>query len=48
MDTAALLNALAFVGTCTALDRWTAGRLDKETGEAIPLDKGQSDMTSGG
>lgn len=44
----AVLGALAFVGACTALDRWTAGRLDKETGEAIPLDKGQSDMTSGG
>lgn len=44
----AVLGALAFVGACTALDRWTAGRLDKDTGEAIPLDKGQSDMTSGG
>jgi hypothetical protein len=44
----AVLGAPAFVGTCTALDRWTAGRLDKDTGEAIPLDKGQSDMTSGG
>jgi hypothetical protein len=42
----AVLGALAFVGACTALDRWTAGRLDKETGEAIPLDKGQSDVTS--
>ena len=41
----AVLGALACVGACTALDRWTAGRLDKETGEAIPLDKGQSDMT---
>jgi hypothetical protein len=41
----AVLGALAFVGACTALDRWTAGRLDKETGEAIPLDKGQSDVT---
>lgn len=44
----AVLGALAFVGGCTALDRWTAGRLDKDTGEAIPFDKGQSDMTSGG
>lgn len=44
----AVLGALAFVGACTALDRWTAGRLDEETGAAIPLDKGQSDMTSGG
>nr|WP_314445633.1 hypothetical protein [uncultured Sphingomonas sp.] len=44
----AVLGALAFVGACTALDRWTAGRLDQETGEAMPLDKGQSDMTSGG
>jgi hypothetical protein len=42
----AVLGALAFVGACTALDRWTAGRLDKETGEAIPLDTGQSDVTS--
>ena len=41
----AVLGALAFVGGCTALDRWTAGQLDKETGAAIPLDKGQSDMT---
>lgn len=41
----AVLGALAFVGACTALDRWTAGKLDGETGEAIPLDKGQSDMT---
>lgn len=42
----AVLGALAFVGACTAFDRWTAGRVDKETGEAIPLDKGQSDVTS--
>lgn len=41
----AVLGALAFVGGCTALDRWTASRLDKETGEAIPLDKGEADMT---
>lgn len=41
----AVLGALAFVGACTALDRWTAGRLDKETGAAIPLDKGEADLT---
>ena len=41
----AVLGALAFVGACTGLDRWTAGQLDDKTGEAIPLDKGQSDMT---
>jgi hypothetical protein len=41
----AVLGALAFVGACTALDRWTAGRLDKETGETMPLDKGQLDMS---
>jgi len=42
----AVLGALAFVGACTALDRWTAGRLDKETGKAFPLDKGELDMSS--
>ena len=41
----AVLGALAFVGACTALDRWTAGRLDEETGEAFPLDKGELDMS---
>jgi hypothetical protein len=41
----AVLGALAFVGVCTALDRWTAGELDKETGETLPLDKGQLDMS---
>jgi hypothetical protein len=41
----AVLGALAFVGACTALDRWTAGQLDEETGEAFPLDKGQLDMS---
>jgi hypothetical protein len=41
----AVLGALAFVGACTALDRWTAGRLDKETGETMPLDRGQLDMS---
>jgi len=43
----AVFGALAIVGACTALDRWTAGQLDQETGEAIPLDKGQSDMRKG-
>jgi hypothetical protein len=41
----AVLGALAFVGGCTALDRWTAGRLDHETGETMPLDKGQLDLS---
>lgn len=41
----AVLGALAFVGVCTAVDRWTAGELDEETGETMPLDKGQLDMS---
>jgi hypothetical protein len=41
----AVLGALAFVGACTALDRWTAGSLDEETGETMPLDRGELDMS---
>lgn len=41
----AVLGALAFVGACTALDRWTAGKLDRETGAAFPLDKGELDAS---
>lgn len=39
-----VLGALAFVGACTALDRWTAGRLDQETGKAFPRDNGMTDV----
>jgi hypothetical protein len=41
----AVAGALAFVGTVTALDVWTASKLDQETGRALPLDHGQTDMT---
>lgn len=37
-------GALAFVGSVTALDLWTAQALDAETGRALPLDHGQTDM----
>jgi hypothetical protein len=40
----AVAGALAFVGAVTAVDIWTARALDKQTGQAFPLDKGQSDM----
>ncbi|WP_300974179.1 hypothetical protein [Sphingomonas sp. LHG3406-1] len=41
----AILGSLALVGACAALDRWTASALDEETGEVLPLDKGQSDIS---
>jgi hypothetical protein len=40
----AVLGALALVGACAAADRWTASTLDRETGETLPLDKGQTDL----
>ena len=40
----AVAGALAFVGSVTALDLWTARALDRETGRALPLDNGQTDM----
>lgn len=42
---AAIGGALAFVGAVTAVDVWTALRLDTETGRALPLDHGQTDMS---
>lgn len=42
----AVIGALAFVGACTALDRWTAGKLDGETGKTLPLDRGQLDVSN--
>ena len=39
-----VVGALAFVGAVTALDLWTARRLDRETGRALPLDHGLTDM----
>lgn len=39
-----VVGALAFVGGVTALDFWTARALDKETGRALPVDHGQTDM----
>lgn len=40
----AVAGALAFVGGVTALDVWTARALDEETGRALPLDHGSTDM----
>jgi hypothetical protein len=40
----AVAGALAFVGAVTALDVWTARALDRETGRALPLDHGQTDL----
>lgn len=42
---AAVAGALAFVGGVTALDLWTARSLDEETGRALPLDHGQTDIS---
>jgi hypothetical protein len=41
----AMTGALAFVGAATALDVMTARGLDKQTGAALPLDRGQSDLS---
>jgi hypothetical protein len=40
----AVAGALAFVGSVTALDWWTARALDRETGRALPLDNGMTDV----
>jgi hypothetical protein len=40
----AVAGALAFVGSITALDIWTAKALDQETGRAFPNDNGLTDM----
>lgn len=41
----AVAGALAFVGGVTAIDLWTARALDRETGRALPLDHGLTDMS---
>ena len=40
----AVVGALAFVGGATALDVYTAGKLDQDTGRTFTLSHGQSDL----